>query len=367
MEDDDEGGDGTGAGGYAAALDAARAARRGGGGGASRADASIGGGGGGYGGSGGGEAAQLDFPDEVDVPLDVPARVRFQKYRGLKSLRSSPWDPKESLPPEYGRVFAFENFKRAHKRAREAQQRTTGDLDPCGVSAGSYAAIRIGGVPPAAAARVTAHHEAKLSVVNFALRKASGYTAPIANKEELLFVTGLRSFTARPVLSSDDPGADKHRTEKFLHAGHHVVASVYAPIMYPPLPLLAFKLPPAPTGSGLMTPAQLAAVGNLRNCDPDRINLKRIILTGACVPVRVHRRRATVRFLFHNPDDVRWFKPVELFTKYGRRGRITEPLGTHGTMKCLFDSPLQQRDTVCMALYKRAFPVWPRDMGFAER
>lgn len=62
--------------------------------------------------------------------------------------------------------------------------------------------------------------------------------------------------------------------ERFLHAGRFSIASIYAPISFHSLPLIALK------SRGEDTSPAIAAVGSLRSVDPDRIVLKKIILTG---------------------------------------------------------------------------------------
>lgn len=64
------------------------------------------------------EAEDAAFPDEIDTPKDIPARTRFQRYRGLRSFRTSPWDPYENLPRDYGRLFQFEDYKRTERNVR---------------------------------------------------------------------------------------------------------------------------------------------------------------------------------------------------------------------------------------------------------
>lgn len=86
----------------------------------------------------------------------------------------------ESLPPEYARIFAFDNFARTQKhvfaKALEMEQE---DREYC-VSAGSYVRLHVKEVPVAVAYRLQElvktvpliasgllQHESKISVLHF--------------------------------------------------------------------------------------------------------------------------------------------------------------------------------------------------------
>nr|XP_032823593.1 pre-rRNA-processing protein TSR1 homolog isoform X1 [Petromyzon marinus] len=296
------------------------------------------------------------FPDEVDTPKDVSCRVRFQKYRGLKSFRTSPWDPKENLPLEYGRIFQFQNFAAARKRVlRDSQQ------DEEAAALGLYVTVHILNVPldllegrqPDAPLVLFGllPHEHKMSVVHFAVRRHPGCTEVVKAKEELVFHCGFRRLRAKPIFSQHT-GGDKHKMERYLRSDVPIVATVYAPIMFPPASVLVFKQHPG--GS-----QELLATGSLLKPDPNRVVVKRLVLSGH--PFKINKKVATLRYMFFTREDIMWFKPVELRTKWGRRGHIKEPLGTHGHMKCVFDGQLKSQDTVLMNLYKRVFPPWSYD------
>jgi pre-rRNA-processing protein TSR1 len=59
-------------------------------------------------------AEDMDFPDEVDTPFK-DARVRFQKYRAVKSLKHADWDPFENLPESYSKIWRFQSYQAAQK------------------------------------------------------------------------------------------------------------------------------------------------------------------------------------------------------------------------------------------------------------
>lgn len=293
------------------------------------------------------------FPDEIDTPQDVPARVRFQKYRGLESFRTSPWDKKENLPSDYARIFQFQNFDRTKKRIVKELE----DID--GVQPGWYITIYVTGVEPKLWSSYTSAnnyvivygmlpHEHQMSVLNSVLKRVPGSEIPIKSKDRLIVQCGYRRFIVNPIYSQHT-NADKHKYERYFRPEETVVATFYAPIQFPPAPILCFLENPNSSLS-------LVASGHLLSCNPDRIVLKRVVLSGH--PYKIHRKTATIRYMFFNKDDVHYFKPCKLRTKCGRLGHIKESLGTHGHMKCVFDGQLKSFDTVFLNLYKRVFPKW---------
>lgn len=195
-------------------------------------------------------------------------------------------------------------------------------------------------------------HEHRLSVLHFNINRDARFVDPVPSKEPLIFQCGFRRWEAKPVFSQINLNCDKHKYERFLRQDRFSAASVYGPTTFQPSPVLVFK-EVAVMGSDAKRTV-LVATGTLLGVDPDRIVLKKIVLTG--YPIRVRKRKAVVKHMFHRPEDVKWFKPAELVTKYGLTGHIKEPVGTHGLMKVIFNKAVKQNDTVCLNLYKRVYP-----------
>jgi pre-rRNA-processing protein TSR1 len=142
-----------------------------------------------------------------------------------------------------------------------------------------------------------------------------------------------------------------HKFERYLRHGATSVLTAYLPITF------GANVPAVLIHSD----GSLVASGSLLSADPTRIIAKRYILTGH--PYKVHKKTATIRYMFFNAPDVDYFKPIQLRTKKGRVGHIREHLGTHGYFKAGFDGPIDQMDTICLNLYKRCFPKWGKPDG----
>ncbi|KAI0001276.1 ribosome biogenesis protein tsr1 [Russula compacta] len=312
------------------------------------------------------ERDDREFPDEVDTPRDVLARIRFQRYRGMRSLRTSPWDPYENLPRDYARIFQFEDFKRTERAVRRRAEEEGGT-----VPVGTRVTIYLKDVPRDAAEQSSRRpfiafsllqHEHKKSVVHFAVQRNTEYEDSVRSKDPLILCVGPRRLRVKPVYSQYTQGGARgvnnvHKFERYLRHGNTYVATIYGAILLGNQPCALLK-----ETMNADAPS-LVAMGSLLNPDPTRIIAKRIILSGH--PFKVHKKTATVRYMFFNPEDILYYKPIQLHTKYGRAGHIRESLGTHGYFKAHFDAPITQMDTVCMSLYKRVYPKWSE--LFAER
>jgi len=313
----------------------------------------------------------MEFPDEIELHPDVLARERFIRYRGLKSLRTSPWNEEGDRPHEpegWRRLLRIADYQAS--RVRSAREALVG-----GVAPGKRVSVYLKDLPSGVAEAFGSgrpltlvsllRHEHKQTALNFLINLGSDHPTSIKSKEELIVQCGPRRFVINPLFSQGgNTPNDVHKYCRYLHPGQSAIATFVGPVTWGPVPVLYFKRT-APTvadsddSPGL--PLKLIATGTALPPSTSRVVAKRVVLTGH--PYHIHKKIVTVRYMFFNREDVDWFKVLPLWTKRGRSGYIKETLGTHGYFKATFDGRINPQDAIGVSLYKR---VWPRNSALLQ-
>ena len=80
----------------------------------------------------------------------------------------------------------------------------------------------------------------------------------------------------------------------------------------------------------------VAATGVVLPPNPLKVILKRIILTG--YPLKCHKKKCVARYMFFEPKDIKYFKPVEITTKHGlkvsRETKLVDFSNSASTVNC---------------------------------
>lgn len=304
-----------------------------------------------------------EFPDEIELHPNVLARERLSKYRGLKSLRTSPWNKEEDQPyqpEEWTRLLQISDYQSS--RNRSIREALVGGIAP-----GTRVHIHLKSVPREFEKSYTPsrpvtlfsllRHENKKTSLNFDVTHKEDYEKSIKAKEELIVQCGPRRFVINPLFSlGGNTENDVHKYCRYLHPGQSAIATFTGPITWGAVPTLFFKRTNPGNDGGNGTSLQLVATGTARAPSTSRVIAKRVILAGH--PYHIHKKVVTIRYMFFNREDVEWFKALPLWTKRGRTGYIKEALGTHGYFKANFDGRINPQDSIGVSLYKR---VWPRN------
>ncbi|EUD69403.1 hypothetical protein C922_00266 [Plasmodium inui San Antonio 1] len=254
-------------------------------------------------------------------------------------------------------------------------------------------------------------YERKVTVVNMEVERMASYSEKVQSKEVFEIVCGFRHFISCPIFSEQIIKGiqSKGKYEKHLKHGKKYVASIFGFTTVTNAPVFLIKrITSGWNGNPSSLAAQggesemglighigdntmqlegshyngeesnvihssgdayanygahcvnstpiIVAHGKVVNCDCKRIIMKRIRLCGDIF--KIHKKKAVIRNMFYRPEDINYFKPAQLHTKFGLTGKILESLGTHGKMKCLFSNVLKQHDKVFIFLYKRVYPMW---------
>ena len=136
----------------------------------------------------------------------------------------------------------------------------------------------------------------------------------VVSNEKYLVSMGFRRFYIAPIFSRIIQGTDKTKYIRNIKEDYesYFYCSFYHYNCFPSAPVHLYRVNQLNASDIEPSPIMY---GELSKVDPLHCILERIILTG--YPFEIYKRRSTVRFMFFNPKDVKYFKPVEVRTKMG--------------------------------------------------
>lgn len=172
-------------------------------------------------------------------------------------------------------------------------------------------------------------HERKMTMLHARVKRNPYYPlndTEVESNQKYLITMGFRKFYIKPIFSRCINGTDKTKFTKKIKEDYesHFYCSFYYYNYFPPAPFSIYKINHLNTEQYEPSPVMY---GELIKCDPLHIILERIILCG--YPYKINRRRCTVRYMFFDPKDIKFFKPIEVRTKMGLRVIFIVILGSY--------------------------------------
>ena len=314
---------------------------------------------------------EKEFEDEVEFQPNEILRKRLKNYNFLTSFKNNIWDRLDSIPDYHRKLFHFDKFDKIRKIVKQKHRRDITVVQGCKIgicfnSPELVQALVSHSMEKPLILSSLFKHERKMTLNHNLVQLHKTFDKKVISKENFLVQNGFRRFAANLTFSSIVRGGSNHKLLRSVSQNNAwFLASYYAPLYFSPNLSLIFD----PNSQEPMTRQKIltldirllkasdfkiSMIGRTLKSNPFLVILKRIILTG--YPIKIKKKRAIVKYMFFNPPDSDFFKKNELYTKLGLRGNILSSVGTHGSMKCLFNGKLKQCDTVCMNLYKRVFP-----------
>ena len=115
-----------------------------------------------------------------------------------------------------------------------------------------------------------------------------------------------------------NPGTPNEKLKflRFMRPDQPAIATAICPIVFNPCKVICFTEQSVKSESVDI----VAATGVVLPPNPLKVILKRIILTG--YPLKCHKKKCVARYMFFEPKDIKYFKPVEITTKHGLKVRL---------------------------------------------